>query len=313
MIASAHVTRTTLEPRTLIPHMMKLVRLRGGDTRPLEAIAAEAGRLHEPSEPLPAAPKISCLMVSRNQLALVARSVRAYLAQSYPHRELVIVRDPAASSHDLAAYLTSLGRSDIELVCPAEPASLSVLRNVSLARATGDLVCQWDDDDIVHPDRLRIQLDAMREDGVPASFLQDDFHYFERTGEMYWIRWHASAMRCLPGTAMVRRSLARAYSDHPLYSARSEDTLFLISLACRTLLLGGMPYLYIYTFHDNNTWNEAHRRGIVKLYSADVAPREAVFRDELQRLGLVVSPRERPQGRAFQVERAELPPEPASP
>lgn len=292
-----HATRTTVDPRALIPPMLKALRLRGGDTRPLEAIASEIGRVREPDAALPAAPKISCLMVSRNELSLVARSIRSYVAQSYPHKELVIVRDPAAPWHELAAYLTALGRSDIELVCPARPASLSALRNRSLVCATGDVVCQWDDDDLVHPERLRIQLEAMRDDNVAASFLQDDFHYFERTGEIYWIRWHGSPLRCLPGTAMFRTAIAQSYSEHPLYAARSEDTMFLVSLPCRTTLLGGMPYLYVYSFHDNNTWDEAHRRGIVKLYSADVAPHEAMFRDELGRLGLAASR----GGRGFQV------------
>jgi glycosyltransferase involved in cell wall biosynthesis len=303
MAAHPHATRTTLEPRTLVPRLMKVLRLQGNAAKALDAFAAAAASgLQEPSEPLAETPKISCLMVSRNRLELVARSLRSYLEQTYPNKELVIVRDPAAPSPELAAYLSSLARSDIELICPDGILSLSALRNLSLDRARGDVVCQWDDDDIMHPDRIRIQLDAMREDRASASFLQDDFHYFGRTGEMYWIRWSESAMRCLPGTVMIRRSMARPYSDNPLYSTRSEDTLFLTSLACRTTLVGGMPYLYVYTFHDNNTWDEVHRRGIVKLYSADVSSSEAAFRDELRKLGLEVSLRERPGVRAFQVE-----------
>jgi len=303
MSTDPHATRVTFEPKTLIPRLLKGFRLRGASPKDLEAFTAAAARpLQEPAEPLPALPKISCLMVSRNRLPLVARSVRSYVDQTYPNKELVIVRDPSAPSGDVAAHLTSLGRRDIQLICPTGSRSLSALRNVSLEHATGEVMCQWDDDDLVHPARLRVQLAAMQETNAAAAYLQDDLHYFVRTGEMYWVRWGESLLRCLPGTAMFRRSMAQPYSDDPLYSAKSEDTLFMMSLGCRTTFLGGMPYLYVYTFHDNNTWSEAHRRALVKQMFADSSARESVFIDELHKLGLNVAGRACPEGRALHVE-----------
>src|SRR5690242_20159827 len=74
-----------MDPRECVPKFLERLRTQ----RPkavvstfLEAVAREPS---EKGEPLPASPRISCLMVTRNPLALVRRSIQCYLHQTYPH------------------------------------------------------------------------------------------------------------------------------------------------------------------------------------------------------------------------------------
>lgn len=62
-------------------------------------------------------PRISCLMVTCDRLALAKRAIRSYAAQSWPHKELVIVTAGAPRFRDaLSAYLADLGVDAVRLV-----------------------------------------------------------------------------------------------------------------------------------------------------------------------------------------------------
>lgn len=88
--------------------------------------------------------KVSCLMVTQpGREEMAHQALSDFHAQSYPDREIVIVHDD--------------GRP------------LGELRNESVDRARGDVVCIWDDDDRHGPDRLAVQLAALP--GNAATFL----------------------------------------------------------------------------------------------------------------------------------------------
>lgn len=248
--------------------------------------AADGGAPHELAR-LPAAPRISCLMVTRNRIELVRRSIASYLSQGYPHRELIVVPDRRAPLADLERHVAELGRADIRLIAEHDAHNLSALRNVSLRHASGDLICTWDDDDIYHPDRIQVQLDAIVRDGTAASYLQDEFHYFTTTGQLFWLNWDKLHPRCLPGTAMIRRAIAPQYSEAPAFAGKSEDTYFFYSLMRRVSIVRGLPYLYIYAVHGNNTWDEAHHRRVMEILGVmPLGARAAEFQRALTELGL---------------------------
>src|SRR4051794_18063628 len=100
--------------------------------------------------------KISCLMVTLDRPAFFDRSYACYLAQDYRDRELVIVCDgPAWYRRHIREKIE--GRDDVRLVELGSRFTLGELRNVSMAFAAGELVAQWDDDDLHHPSRLDLQ------------------------------------------------------------------------------------------------------------------------------------------------------------
>ncbi len=118
-----------------------------------------------------AQPLVSCLMVTRGRLFPARFAVDCFRAQGWASRELVLVCDAPGTA--IEAYCRELGDERIRLVYPSTPAaSLGELRNLSLEAARGDWVCQWDDDDLYHPDRIALGMQALLALGADAMFLQ---------------------------------------------------------------------------------------------------------------------------------------------
>ena len=233
---------------------------------------------------LPPAPLISCLMVTRNRAAIVARSVDSYIRQTYTNKELVMVADPSASMSELRSYIAGVGRDDIRLLDAGSAQSLGELRNRSLEFARGEVLCTWDDDDISHSHRLALQLEALVVDGSEASYIQDHFVYDASKGDLHWVDRGAPHF----ATAMFRRSALgsnlRAYPEVGTFSRLGEDVLFFF-LRAKVSVLHESPALFIYVRHTNNTTDEGLVRHLLRS-SRSVSERDQEFRDDLASVGL---------------------------
>lgn len=115
-------------------------------------------------------PLVSCLMVTRassSRFKLLRESIRCFLAQTYPHLELVILLDSPKPSdkHRLENFVKALDRANVrifEAKKVKKKKSLGALRNESIRLAAGDFICQWDDDDLSHPLRVERQMAFLR-------------------------------------------------------------------------------------------------------------------------------------------------------
>ena len=215
-------------------------------------------------------PLISCLTVTAGRLRLLKEAIRCYLDQTYPHREMVIVtadREPYRRA--VSAHLAELDRSDIRLVGVDDPSStLGRLRNISVADACGDIVCQWDDDDLYHPDRLSAEFEAMTDGDGRACFLNEHLQFFVDDRALVWVDWAVGAVlerrdRLVPQSLMVYRDDRLRYPEEGPASQRGEDD------AIRAEIYASMPvvelprgHLYLYRFHGRNTQGEAHHRHV---------------------------------------------------
>jgi hypothetical protein len=217
------------------------------------------------SEPLDASSRISCVMVTKNSFELAARSIRDFARQTHAARELVILHDAASPRVEMGELVAELGL-DARFV-PARPrAKIGALRNDAHAAATGAVLCQWDDDDRHHPERLSIQLRHLLDHDAQACFLQEAFHLIGR--DLYRADWAGAPLRCHPGTMMVRSRAAPAYVG---WAAFSEDAYFFCALRGSVVLVRGMPELYLYTHHGSNSWGEAHHRKLADELSPPAA------------------------------------------
>ena len=198
-------------------------------------------------------PRVSCLMVTRDRVALAKRSVECFRKQTYPNRELVIVDDDPGD--DLEQWVNSLHDPQIQYLRLAdEGKSLGELRNLSLQSAQGEYVSQWDDDDISHPDRLLLQMLALSILGVDAALLHQ---------QMLW--WPdrrylgVSSRGLLENTMVARKDKVSEYQA----LEKGEDTPLCNELVkTADVVLCDKPDLYIYVFHGGNTWDEKHFEGI---------------------------------------------------
>jgi glycosyltransferase involved in cell wall biosynthesis len=167
--------------------------------------------------------------------------------------------------------------------------SLGALRNLSLNAATGDIVCQWDDDDCYHPDRITHQFEQMTRQSAQACFLIDNLHLLEPDGHLYWIDWTRGSKdpqwyRLFPPTLMMVNNDRFRYVETGQSAQLGED-LAIAAQLCQEVpvaMMGDMGWLYLYIFHGRNTCSRKHHYAIATRRSI---PNESVEArsDEIRR------------------------------
>jgi len=238
---------------------------------------------------------ISCLTVTQpDRLPELGRSIRCFARQTHHERELVIVHDGGdAFDREARALAAEFPGERIRVERTESGAGLGALRNVAVGLARGELVCQWDDDDLYHPDRLASQYRRLRETGSDFCFLTDQLHWFLNTGEFFWDDWNVEPwpMNLIQGTLLGRRGALPAYPA----LARGEDTPVLQALHRDGAKLAGLEdhgYLYIYTYSGKNAWDLAHHGAISswkRLRRERLEARRGMLADRLKEYGLPIA------------------------
>lgn len=196
----------------------------------------------------------------------------------------------------MVAYIHALGRDDIRIVDPPGYLTLGNLRNIAVDSARGEIICQWDDDDLYHPDRLTRQLQALRSGNFEAVYLQEVIQYFPRQRALYWTNWRATEAGAHPGTLMAWRDVPVLYPTRGEEARLGEDLCVALSLKMRggVLRLDGQPHLFIYVSHGANSWRDGHHdmlaaqlaisRGLLLRREAELRENLRPFRFESDRL-----------------------------
>jgi glycosyltransferase involved in cell wall biosynthesis len=216
--------------------------------------------------------QVSCLMVTKGPFEHFLWTFNSFCRQDYPNKELVIVTDGDGSyGHRVEGHVRSVGRLDVICVTLKSKHCLGALRNISLQHASGPLVCQWDDDDINHPKRLSVQIEAMKSVDAKASFLRDNFHLLCDTRKLYWCDWiRSTTCPGFPGSLLAYKDVVPRYPDD---FSRHEDSAVQEQLVAntRTAMLSGYGFLYVYTFHGSNTFERGHHAALVRSLGLETA------------------------------------------
>ena len=109
---------------------------------------------------------ISVLLPARNAEATISLAIEGLLAQrGAPPFEVVCVDD--ASIDRTAALLHRFARGDSRVrLVPGEGRGLVPALQLGLSHCRGELIARMDADDVVHPDRLRLQVDLLSSDAA---------------------------------------------------------------------------------------------------------------------------------------------------
>jgi glycosyltransferase involved in cell wall biosynthesis len=231
-------------------------------------------------------PLISCVTITSDRVRLLKQAIACYLAQTWEPRELVVVAGGSPRYQDaIARHLAHLGRADVRLVRADAGLTLGEMRNLSLDAARGELVCQWDDDDLYHPERIRLQHQALGRD-ADACFLTDTLQFFDDARELYWLDWSRFAVggpevTMLPGSMLVRRDPRLRYPATD--RGEDNDVRRQVFQLMRPVGLDGHGFLYVYRFHGRNLWPRGHHSslGSVALEAAALGPRAPTLRRAL--------------------------------
>lgn len=196
-----------------------------------------------------ARPMVSCLMVTQDRPALARRAVKCFQCQTWGNLELVIIDDGPNSG--FAEWIQDLGDDRIcYYPVPDSGEPLGRLRNLSVEKARGEYVAQWDDDDLSHPQRIEIQMAVIRVLKTHACFLERH--------RIWWPddkRMALSAKRIWEGSFICQR---RYLPDYPTL-AKGEDTPVAEQIAShQRIAVLDHPGLYTYIFHGKNTFGAGH-------------------------------------------------------
>lgn len=258
-----------------------------------DGLPASVGTRSGPAISKDTRPTISCLTVTLNRLVLLKEAIRCYCEQTYPNRELIIVTDGTPRYRQaISDYLCSLGRSDIRLVyLPEAGQPLGALRNVSLDAAGGNIVCQWDDDDLNHPQRLERQFEHMNAARMDACCFTDQLQFFFQERSLYWSDWRTGDVQgiehLIPGTLMAHRDSRFRYPETTSRATAGEDTVLLEQIAATGTVtpFEDSGFLNIYSYHGRNVFSEDHHRWIVAQSSRSanfLRGQESILRDALR-------------------------------
>ncbi|MCP4578390.1 MAG: glycosyltransferase [Deltaproteobacteria bacterium] len=209
-------------------------------------------------------PLVSCLMVTRNRPVMARRAINCFLRQTYPNRELVIIDD--GRDQTLEQWIKEVGDARIlYLRQPDEGRPLGDLRNLSVAKAGGTYVTQWDDDDLSDPQRLEVQMAVIHVLQTDCCFLERHQIWWPETG-----RLALSTRRVWEGYFICAKNKLSPYP--PLRKGEDTPVIKRIFRENRAALLD-FPSLYVYIYHGENTFDaphwEQHWSAATKTYEKD--------------------------------------------
>lgn len=112
------------------------------------------------------APSVSIIIPTLDRGLLLRRCLASVISQTHTDHEIIVVDDGSAMPID------SVTQSDerVRVLRHASRSGASAARNTGLAAAAGEYIAFLDDDDEWHPEKLALQVRALREAG-PAAVL----------------------------------------------------------------------------------------------------------------------------------------------
>ena len=159
-------------------------------------------------------PLVSCLMMTRGNLELMKYSLACYQRQVYAHRELVVVAEPEAGDK-VRAFIGSQKLLNVSVFVARPGLTLGDHRNLAAARARGEILVCWDDDDLSDPHRLNTTVNVLRQSGAAAAML---------SRLLIW--WPLRKIAAISNRSLWEPTIAAWHSYMPTYlpQPRFEDT-----------------------------------------------------------------------------------------
>ncbi|MCA9556235.1 MAG: glycosyltransferase family 2 protein, partial [Myxococcales bacterium] len=188
---------------------------------------------------------VSCIMPTFNRRQFIPRALRCFLAQTYPNRELIVLDD----GDDPVADLMPAGDPRVRYVRLPARTCVGKKRNMACKEARGDLIAHFDDDDWYAPERLALQVEALRDDRFDLCGV-DRLLYYD-LGEERAYEYRAPGPDPIWLSLLCYRRSLWAQKPFPEVQVAS-DTLFLQRIAGSRKLALTREGLSVCTIHGKN-------------------------------------------------------------
>jgi glycosyltransferase involved in cell wall biosynthesis len=125
-------------------------------------------------------PLVTVVMPTWNRLPFVEEAVLSVVTQTYLHWELIVIDD--GSTDGTAERLNGLRDSRIRVLSAPHIGHIGQLRNRGAAAGSGELIAFLDSDDVWMPQKLELQVDALR--GSAAGWCYSQFELMDADGSL---------------------------------------------------------------------------------------------------------------------------------
>jgi glycosyltransferase involved in cell wall biosynthesis len=207
---------------------------------------------------------VSVVIPSYNYARFVTEAVASALAQTYPHREVIVVDD--GSTDDTRGVLEPY-RDRIRYVHQANQ-GLSAARNTGIRAAHGEVIALLDADDVWHPRKLEIQIAYLHghpEVGLVATDLFTDqrptWPAVDSGGpepREYSLEELIGRAHFAPSSAVIRKECLETAGlfDPALRAVEDRDLWIRLATRCQLVKLPA-PLLW-YRVHGQSLSSKAH-------------------------------------------------------
>lgn len=189
-----------------------------------------------------APPLVSVAMAAYNAGPVLTATLESVLAQTYPRLEVIVVDD---GSTDGTAGILAGYRGRVTVI-RQENGGIAKARNTGMARAQGELVAWMDQDDLCRPERIALQVAALRMH-PEALLCSSDFTAFDAVGPVsasYGAAYY-SAIGQEPGqlgSLYPHEETVRMAADPALGVAREESLRIHHGMAYPKLAFGNFVH-----------------------------------------------------------------------
>jgi len=216
---------------------------------------------------------VSCTTVTKGRVDLIQHSIRSFLSQTYMCKEMIIVSQGTSEQNSVIRNMV-LEHINIHFVEAPSKLTLGEMRNLSIELSHGDVICQWDDDDFYHPQRIMTQLKSMRGEFV-ASLYTRYLKYFSETKRIYMIDHLGGTddyvdllsrepyKKYLCGSVMFKKECFYKcenvlYPERGYQSNKQEDLNVLQKLIKIGKIASVDACEYCYVYHGGNVYDKQH-------------------------------------------------------
>lgn len=197
---------------------------------------------------------VSCLCVTYNRPHYLEKAVQCFLSQTYGKTELVVVCD----QKDIRTIrlLESFRSKKIKIYQHEnmKARTLGEARNLAISCASGDYICNWDDDDWSNVDRIEMQIAAIYRHKKQGCILSRLFIHNEIDNLSF-----LSYRRMWENTVMVSKQYITD-NDIAYPSLNSNEDYEFVNLLMKHNALYALEdaMLYIYRYTGENTCSRSH-------------------------------------------------------
>jgi teichuronic acid biosynthesis glycosyltransferase TuaG len=120
-----------------------------------------------PSEPF----QVSVIIAHHNSSMTLRRALLSVSAQTYPVYEIIIIDDASLPDEQVRVQTLADTVPGARVVCLPHNLGPATARNIGWDQAAGDWIALLDSDDAWHPQKLELQVTAVKESSLRAGFV----------------------------------------------------------------------------------------------------------------------------------------------